>query len=42
VKQLQTHFIEMFHIQPSWNRAWIFEVYMKCKCKFKCNVRTIT
>jgi len=23
----------MFHIQPSLEGAWIFEMYVKCKCK---------
>lgn len=37
-----THFIDMFHNQPTWDTTWIFEVHMKCKCKLKCNVMTIT
>ena len=36
VKQLKVYLFYIFHIHPSLERAWIFQMYMKCKC----NVRT--
>jgi len=33
VKELKIYFLEIFHIQLSLDRAWIFVMYTKCKCK---------
>ena len=35
MKQLKIYYLDTFHIQPLLDGAWIFEMYMTCKCKCK-------
>jgi hypothetical protein len=41
VKQLTVYFFDVFHIHLSLDGAWIFEMYMKCKCKSEVSFVTL-